>query len=227
VICSFMALLSFVGISTPSLPAQGEQRRSSYFNIGRDIPVPAFFAQIADDVEGRALRFVILTGARRNEALSATWDEFDLVNRTWTIPGERTKMGREHVVPLTGAMLAAIGPAGNGLVFPSKRPGKPLGHEAIPLQQYGITLHGFRASFASWAEEQDDGRAFPHAIIEAALGHAKGDATTQAYFRNKMFDARRALAEAWSKFATSNHATGTSGANAYSSTPPWKPEPLP
>jgi hypothetical protein len=28
-----MALLSFRGISTPSLPAQGEQRRSSYFNI--------------------------------------------------------------------------------------------------------------------------------------------------------------------------------------------------
>jgi hypothetical protein len=26
-------LLSFRGISTPSLPAQGEQRRSSYFNI--------------------------------------------------------------------------------------------------------------------------------------------------------------------------------------------------
>jgi hypothetical protein len=30
-----MALLSFRGISTPSLPAQGEQRRSSYFNIPR------------------------------------------------------------------------------------------------------------------------------------------------------------------------------------------------
>jgi hypothetical protein len=34
-----MALLSFRGISTPSLPAQGEQRRSFYFNIRRDIPV--------------------------------------------------------------------------------------------------------------------------------------------------------------------------------------------
>src|ERR1700757_4436563 len=33
VIAFFMALLSFRGISTPSLPAQGEQRRSSYFNI--------------------------------------------------------------------------------------------------------------------------------------------------------------------------------------------------
>ena len=30
-----MALLSFRGISTPSLPAQGEQRRSSYFNSPR------------------------------------------------------------------------------------------------------------------------------------------------------------------------------------------------
>jgi len=30
-----MALLSFRGISTPSLQAQGEQRRPSFFNIGR------------------------------------------------------------------------------------------------------------------------------------------------------------------------------------------------
>src|SRR5262249_42438001 len=35
VIAFFIALLSFRGISTPSLPAQGEQRRSSYFNIPR------------------------------------------------------------------------------------------------------------------------------------------------------------------------------------------------
>jgi hypothetical protein len=32
-------LLSFRGIGTPSLPAQGEQRRSSYFNIRRGNPV--------------------------------------------------------------------------------------------------------------------------------------------------------------------------------------------
>jgi hypothetical protein len=38
VICFFMALLSSCGINTPSLPAQGEQRRSSIFNISRDIP---------------------------------------------------------------------------------------------------------------------------------------------------------------------------------------------
>src|ERR1700685_4045716 len=40
VLILFMALLSFRGISTPSLPAQGEQRRSSYFNIQRATPPP-------------------------------------------------------------------------------------------------------------------------------------------------------------------------------------------
>jgi hypothetical protein len=40
VIAFFMALLSFRGISTPSLPAQGEQRRSSYFNIPRGNSMP-------------------------------------------------------------------------------------------------------------------------------------------------------------------------------------------
>src|SRR6202163_35725 len=38
VLILFMALLSFRGIDTPSLPAQGEQRRSSYFNIQRGNP---------------------------------------------------------------------------------------------------------------------------------------------------------------------------------------------
>ena len=41
VILVFMALLSFRGISTPSLSAQGEQRRPSFFNIRRDIPLAA------------------------------------------------------------------------------------------------------------------------------------------------------------------------------------------
>src|SRR5665811_2266221 len=38
VIAFFMALLSFRGISTPTLPAQGVLRRSSYFNIPRGNP---------------------------------------------------------------------------------------------------------------------------------------------------------------------------------------------
>ena len=39
VVACVMALLSFCGIGTPSLAAQGGQRLPSYFNIDRDIPV--------------------------------------------------------------------------------------------------------------------------------------------------------------------------------------------
>jgi hypothetical protein len=42
----FMALPSSRGISTPSLQAQGEQRRTSYFNNHRDIAFPALLRRI-------------------------------------------------------------------------------------------------------------------------------------------------------------------------------------
>jgi hypothetical protein len=37
----FMALLASRGFDTPSLAAQGRQRRSRFLNIGRDIPSAA------------------------------------------------------------------------------------------------------------------------------------------------------------------------------------------
>jgi hypothetical protein len=41
VVCPFMALLPFRGIDTPSLAAQGEQRRLALFNIRRgNSPLP-------------------------------------------------------------------------------------------------------------------------------------------------------------------------------------------
>ena len=43
--------------------------------------------------------FLILTGARRNEALHAKWEHFDLVSGVWTIP--LSKSGKAHHVPIT------------------------------------------------------------------------------------------------------------------------------
>src|SRR6478672_10678945 len=67
VIAFFMALLSFRGISTPSLPAQGEQRRSSYFNIPRgnsqDGFTVAYFLTVAD-IERSARFYETVFGGR-------------------------------------------------------------------------------------------------------------------------------------------------------------------
>src|SRR5215831_12403786 len=53
VLMVFMALLSFRGISTPSLPAQGEQRRSSFFNKSRDIPLESIRRSCAMPLRSR------------------------------------------------------------------------------------------------------------------------------------------------------------------------------
>jgi integrase len=47
-----------------------------------------------------ALEFLILTAARTGETIHATWDEINLDQVVWTIPGERMKAGRTHRVPL-------------------------------------------------------------------------------------------------------------------------------
>ena len=166
--------------------------------------VPGFIATLGDDVESRALKFVILTGVRRKEALGARWREVDLGNRVWIVPGERMKMKRDHAVPLTDAMIACLGAPGadDAFVFPSRRTGGILGHDALSMREHGATLHGFRSTLSTWAEEQDDGRAYPRPVIKAVLAHGKGDAVTGAYLRSELFEARRKLMEHWSRFAT-------------------------
>lgn len=146
--------------------------------------VPAFMGTLADSIEDRAGRFVILTAVRRKEALAATWGEFDLANRVWTIPGERMKKPGGHVppahsVPLTDAAIAALGKRGeaSAYVFTNKA-GGPLADSHAALDKTWVpepfTLHGFRTSFATWAEEQDNGRKYPPKVIDAALAHVNG-----------------------------------------------------
>ena len=169
--------------------------------------VPAFMATLGDSMEDRAGRFTILTAVRRKEALAATWGEFDLKARVWNIPAERMKSRKAHSVPLSDAAIAALGKPGapDAYVF-TNQAGGPLSDSHAALDKTwlpnGYTLHGFRSSFSTWAEAQDDGRRFAPTVIEAALAHAKGNAVTQAYLRSDLFEARRKLMEEWAAYAT-------------------------
>lgn len=46
-----------------------------------------------------AVKFVLLTGVRKSEFIDATWKEIDFAAARWTIPAERMKAGKPHVVP--------------------------------------------------------------------------------------------------------------------------------
>lgn len=54
---------------------------------------------------GPVYKMLVLTALRLNEVADATWDEFDMANRLWTIPSSRMKgkngKAQPHTVPIT------------------------------------------------------------------------------------------------------------------------------
>ena len=131
------------------------------------IELPAFMRDLRerDGVAALALEFAILTATRTGETLNATWSEFDLDNKLWTIPPERMKGGREHRVPLCGRAVAIVKQMRtvqrSDFVFPGAKRGKPLNIMAmlLTLRRMGrgdLTAHGFRATFRTWATEKHE-----------------------------------------------------------------------
>lgn len=173
--------------------------------------VPAFLRDLASanckEFVRLAFEFLILTATRSNEVRGAKIEEFDLDARIWTIPGERMKAEREHVVPLTERAVAIVKQARNqqsatGLIFPSRDPRKPLSDMAfiMVLRRMGLTVtaHGFRSSFRDWCSEETN---FPHEVAEMALAHTINSKVEAAYRRGKLLQKRRELMDAWATYA--------------------------
>jgi integrase len=153
--------------------------------------------------DARGLEFAILTAARTSEVLGARPEEFDMVAKTWRVPANRMKGGKEHRVPLSDRALAIIKAANrngeyvfgdDGLQLSSSAFGKLLAR----MKRDDVTAHGFRSSFRDWAAEQTN---FPREIAEAALAHALKDKTEAAYQRGDLLEKRRKLMTAWAEYA--------------------------
>jgi integrase len=119
------------------------------------------------------------------------------------------KAGRDHRVPLNDDALAVAKDALNSKgdhLFPGRR-GKPLSNMAmsnlLKRQDACITVHGFRATFKSWAEDKTESA---REVIEAALAHVIGDKAEQAYRRSDALEKRRALMDDWSAFLSATPA---------------------
>ena len=159
-----------------------------------------------DGMAALALEFLILTAARTNEVLGATWAELDDELTVWTVPAERMKAKREHRVPVSPAareVLAKAQKAKRGdYVFPAYSAKRPMSNMALlatlrRMARTDITVHGFRAAFRTWAAEKTT---VPHEVAEMAIAHTVSDAVVAAYKRTDLFDRRRALMEAWADY---------------------------
>lgn len=148
-----------------------------------------------------AFRFLVLTAVRSGEVRNATWPEVDLARALWQVPGNRTKSGRLHRVPLSQGALDVLVEArrqggGSGLIFPSSS-GRPFSSMTLPSLLRNLKIkavpHGFRTSFRMWCGDTGVARE----VAEAALAHTIKNKVEAAYARGDLLDRRRKVMEDW------------------------------
>jgi integrase len=170
--------------------------------------VPTFVQQLRQRRANaaRALEFLILGGNRTTEVREARWPEIG--GDLWTIPAERMKGNREHIVTLTPRMLEILDEmrfqrTDGDYIFPGDQRIEPLSNMAMLnlLQRMNVkvTVHGFRSSFRDWAGDCTN---FGRDVAEMALAHRVGDETELAYRRRTAITKRRELMLAWEGYCT-------------------------
>lgn len=93
-------------------------------------------AGMSDEIK-RALKLIIVTAQRPGEVIGMHRREIN--GRWWTIPPERAKNGREHLVYLTDRAIELIGDK-TGYIFESPRPVKQLDGSYLPKPMDGNAL---------------------------------------------------------------------------------------
>jgi len=172
-----------------------------------------------------ALELLILTGTRSQEVRLATWPEFDLEGRLWTIPADHMKRGKAHMVPLSDVALAVLAKAdalrleGTDVVFPGVG-GNPMSDmtllKVLRDMSEPFHVHGFRSAFTDWAANEG----VADAVVEAALAHKTPDAVQAAYRRTTYLGtpgqpgARVKLMEAWGLYCSGKAGSAKTGGSS-------------
>lgn len=156
-----------------------------------------------------ALKLMLLTFVRTGELINASWNEINFERAEWTIPAERMKMRREHIVPLSRQSLDILQELKvlNGkrdYVFPHiSNPRKPMSNNTI-LMALGrldykgrMTGHGFRALAMTTIKEK---LGYRHEIIDRQLAHVPDNAVDRAYDRAKFLPERHEMMQRWADY---------------------------
>ena len=159
------------------------------------------------------IEWQLLTLVRPSEASGACWAEIDLDTKLWTIPPERMKAKREHIVPLSRQaldILEVMKPisAHREHIFPSRNdPKQPMNSQTAnaALKRIGfggkLVAHGLR-SIASTAMNE---AGFNADVIEAALAHSDKNEVRRAYNRSTYLEQRIELMEWWGNKVKKNN----------------------
>lgn len=144
-----------------------------------------------DEGAATMVTLLLLTGARRGEALKATWDDFDFNKNNWNVKRETLKGGSRHAITLQRALSDRAvkllvdwrvnHPTPNGLVFPSEKDHSKPRYDIkkqwdrirSEANLHNFRLHDLRHCFATYAFRAG----LPLAVIGEQMGHLSSTTT--------------------------------------------------
>ncbi len=162
------------------------------------------------EVTCATLKLALLTGQRRGEIVAARCVDFNLDSAVWTIPAERTKNGKTHVVPLSDLALDIAGSqlvenAGAEFIFPAatvtadsphlhpRSASKALEKLCRSQEIEGVSMHCFRRTLATRLGDMG----VTGDVISRILNHAPRDVTSRHYNHARMMSQMREALEQW------------------------------
>jgi integrase len=144
------------------------------------------------------LMYLLSTGARLSEALTATWDQVDLEKELWTIPATTAKSKKSRTVPLNDSALFVLAEAAKmerfDTIFANPKTGKPFTtitrvwyrlRKAAGIGQ--MRIHSYRHQFADLVISS--GRSLYD--VQVLLGHSD-PRVSQRYARLSMHTLKEA-----------------------------------
>ena len=190
----------------PDNPCKGVERnrehlRKRYLKPDELTRLTKALAEDQNQQAADVVRLLLLTGARRGEALSATWDQFDLAAGTWVKPHTLTKQKREHCIPLSAPARQLLDRLrkhsdGSPWVFPGRGSGQPREDLKYSWKRIcraagitGLRVHDLRHTYASHLVSAG----FSLPVIGALLGHSQP--TTTARYSHLLDDPLRVATE--------------------------------
>ena len=160
---------------------------------------------------GAIVRLLILTGQRRGEVAGLRWNELTDDLESWTLPGERTKNGVTHIVPLSVAAQDIV----RSLLPDDQIEGKRVLAERRAKRD--LALPGMAGTFSGWSKSKI---ALDRAIMDARAETAEVTGAAFAPLKPwNVHDIRRTVATGLQRLgvrlevteAVLNHVSGSRG----------------
>ena len=158
-----------------------------------------------------AIHLLILCMVRKAELIEAKWEEIDIEKAEWSIPSERMKKDKPHLVHLSKQAVAMFEElkglaSGSAWVFPSRGDlHQPIAHStlnqairSLEIDVRDFVIHDFRRTASTHLHEAG----FNSDWIEKCLAHeTKG--IRGVYNRAQYADQRREMLQWWANFVDS------------------------